>query len=206
VDDEITDPLSEGAGEVVEDAPRPYQTKVAPPVPAAPPFDMQAFAATLAQAMAAAMAQSGQMSAQMTQDVVTAALQQARTKIPENETHPMMSAFNPRGDRDYPRPGLRCPMFLGQYDEDGKVVPAFEIAEDRCTVDEQIALNQVRQGVYDFVRNDNKRGRVVVQERRDENGEPRRLVIAFPHGWLGKDQHQFLPSQTRIAEQLTAAG
>lgn len=199
--DETPDVLSEG--EIVEEGPaRDYQTKVAPPLPAAPPFDMTAFASALASAMATALQSNGALTAQAIQEATAAAVHQARAKLPENEHPPNISAFNPKGDRDFPRPGLKCKMFLGQYDDDDVVVPAFEIAEEQCTLLEQELLNEVKPGVFEMTRNDGKKGRVIVQGRKDENGALRRIVIAFPHGWLGKDQFMMLPSQVAIAEQL----
>lgn len=200
--DEDADILSEG--EMVEEGEaRPYQTK-AYVAPAPPPFDMQAFAATLATALSAAMSQTGQVTAQAVQDATAEALRQSRAKIPENETHPDISAFNPDGERDHPRPGLQCAMFLGQYDEDDQVTPAFAIDDDRCTKQEQILFNQVQPGIFSVKRNDGKTGRVIVQGRKDANGTLNRLVIAVPHGWLGKDQQAQMPSQVSMAEQLIA--
>lgn len=201
-DDDVVDVLSEG--EMGEEGPsRPYQTK-AHVAPAPAPFDMQAFAGALATALSTALAQSGQVTAQAVQDATAEALRSARAKIPENETHPDISVYNPDGERDHPRPGLQCEMFLGQYDEDDQVTPAFAIEGDRCTKQEQILFNQVRPGVFTVRRNDGKTGRVIVQGRRDANGDLQRLVIAVPHGWLGKDQQAQMPSQVSMAEQLIA--
>lgn len=183
-----------GEGEIAEEGEaRPYQTKAAP---VAPPFDMGQFA----QMLASALAQSGTEQAKVLREALTGAAEMAREPIPEIKVHPNISAFNPEGERDHPNPGLKCEMFQGVYDDQQKIAPAFEYIQ--TTRAEQVALNAVEPGVYRVSRFDGTRGDLIVEGRRDADGTLSRMVFAFPHGWLAKDQHMYLPGPLEIARQI----
>lgn len=174
---------------------------VAPSAPALPTgFDMQAFA----QILATAIAQGQAVSADVIKSAVADAAKLAREPIPEIPFahYHRKSVFNPDGDLESPRPGLKCEMFLGQYDDHGVVTAAFEIVGNSCRKDEQELLNQLSAGAYPVKRHDGVSGSVVVQERKDANGVVNRVVIAMPHGWLGKDQQASMPSQKNLCEQI----
>ena len=109
------------------------------PPPAAMSVDMQALVTALITGI--------------TQGNVEAA-KAVRDPIPENKTiaghsvysHPDGEAFNTK---------LRCPMFLGVYDEQGKARAAFEIFEGTCTEADRVELNKLQPGVYPGIeRND----------------------------------------------------
>lgn len=169
--------------------------------PAAQGLDIQGIVA----AVVAAMQANGASQADAIASALKEAVAGAREPIPENKVAPQVSVFNPEGDRDHPRPGLECPTFLGVYDDDGKIAPAFEMVEANCTVKEQELLNVVGQGEYLVTRMDGVKGLVKVQVRKDLNGKPSRKVLAVPHGWLGRDQYQQLPSQVSLCEQIVGA-
>ncbi len=57
---------------------------------------------------------------------------------PENQDPPLMSDFNPAGDRDHPRPALKCPFTMN----------GAEMPEYLLTVEELTLLNQVEPGHY----------------------------------------------------------
>lgn len=157
-------------------------------------------------AVVAAMAQSGVSQADAIAGALKEAVSVARQPIPEgtDASNPRKSVFNPEGEAVAPRPGLVCPTFMGIYDDDGKIAPAFEMIEDNCTKREQELLNQVTQGEYRVERNDGVIGLVKVQVRTDLNGKPTRKILALPHGWLGRDQFAQVPTQVRLCEQVIA--
>lgn len=187
-------------GDVIEEGEaRSYQTKVATPPPSPPAFDMAQFA----QMLAGALAQSGTEQAKVLREALTGMAEIAREPIPENKVHPGISAYNPEGERDHPNPGLKCPMFQGVYDEHQKVAAAFEYIQTSRA--EQEALNGIEPGVYRLTRFDGTRGDLIVEGRRDANGVLSRLIFAFPHGWLGKDQHMYIPGPLDIARQIRDA-
>ena len=58
---------------------------------------------------------------------------------PDNEVHPDISVYNPLGERDHPRPPLKCPMFLGPY----------PLEEQTLLLKEITYLNQLEPGTYE---------------------------------------------------------
>jgi hypothetical protein len=109
---------------------------------------------------------------------------------PENETHPDISVFNPRGERDHPRPRLMCEMFLGPY----------PLERDVLTWRELELLNQLEPGLYDITKAD---GSVVpfhvIPRLRADGRTVERLTIAFP--CADDDQKQnFPPFATMLRE------
>lgn len=131
----------------------------------------------------------------------------ARDPIPENKIDPGHSVYShPDGDQTTPRTKLRCPMFLGIYDEHGIAKPAFEIYEDTCTEVERVELNKLVPGAYPGIeRNDGVKALWRVVQSSDDNGEPTRLVIAVPQMWLSQEQFQQMPGQLNFLRQLNAA-
>lgn len=200
----LKDELSDGA-EPTDIPITPAPLPVAEPAPLVPPAVAAMETAALIQMLAAALNQNGLAQATAIKDALASATTMARTPIPENQVDPGISVYSaPGGDQAQPRTELRCPMFLGVYDEDGKVIPAFEIFEDTCTEKERVLLNQVKPGTYRVTRNDEEEADWMVAEKIDGLGQPIRLVIAVPFTWLHKDQFQQMPSQTRFLQQLTA--
>lgn len=172
---------------------------VAPPAPSA---DM----AALVQMLAAAMQQSGLSTAQAIKDGLADATTMAREPIPENKQDPGKSVYShPDGDLKRARTKLRCPMYLGVYDEDGKIIPAFEYLEGTTTERERVALNRLTEGAYQVERNDAEVGIVRVQEKVDGLGQPMRLVIAAPFTWLQKEGFAQMPSLIRMLDQMLTA-
>lgn len=161
------------------------------------------------QSLAAAITQNNQSQSQGMQSILeqfsaTMAEQAriAREPIPENKVAPNVSAYNPLGERDHPRPGLKCDMYVGQYDDDGKIDAAYPILEDTSSLHEQVLCNALEQGEALVERNDGHIGKVIVQARRDGAGKLNRLIIAFPYGWLAKEFQAQLPSMKKILEQI----
>jgi hypothetical protein len=181
-------------------------TEVAPaaPVAAAPP---QTDVMALAQALALALNQNNQQQTNALQQILEAQLKLAQNPggrhSNSDQENPRRSAFNPHGDRDYPRPGLKCHMYFGQYDDEGQIEAAYPIVEDSCSYEEQVLCNALEQGAYTVKRNDGKAGKVLVQERRDGAGKLNRIIVAFPYGWMSKEFQQALPAMVNTLEQIT---
>lgn len=178
--------------------------EVAPAAPALSP-DVLALMQTLANALTSNQTtQAEAFQSMMAQMAATMAEQTrlAREPIPENKVAPGVSAFNPKGDRDFPRPDLKCPVFLGQYDDDGKIEAAYPVLEDTSTVEELTLCNQLEQGDALIERNDGEIGKVVIQARRDGSGKLNRLVIAFPYGWMSKEKQAGIPPFKKILRAI----
>lgn len=185
-----------------------YETPAAPAsaaVPVAPAPDM----AALVQILAAALNQNTTNQAQTLRDAMQDAGNAARTPIPEtfkSGGYPEISVYShPDGDLAHPRTALRCPMFLGVYDEDGKVIPAFEYIEGTTTERERVGLNRLTNGTYRVERNDGVEGLIRVHEKLDDLGAPIRLTVAVPFTWLQKEAFQQMPSLKRMLDQMLAA-
>lgn len=192
------------------DGAEPIDLPVASPAPKAvtpapAPTDM----AALVQMLAQALQSSGQQNADTIRDAMTSASAAARN--PMHETYlsggyPGKSVYaHPDGDLAHPRTALRCPMFMGVYNEKGESVPAFEIFGDACTEAERVAYNALVPGVYDVERNDGVTAKWRVVQETDDLGQPIRMVVAAPMTWLKRDAQAQMPTQKSFLRQLTAA-
>lgn len=209
----LQEEMGEGNGEVDEPPneptpdPEPGEPKppVSDPPPSQPPpqpisSDMQA----LVSALVTGITQAQASSADAIKDALGNAAAMARQPIPENDTiaghsvysHPNGEAFNTK---------LRCPMYLGIYDEHGNAKPAFEIYENTCTEVERVELNKLRHGVYPGIeRNDGVKATWRVVQQMDSNQQPTRLIIAVPQLWLSQEQFMLMPGQLNFLRQLNA--
>jgi hypothetical protein len=110
---------------------------------------------------------------------------------PENDTHPDFSVFNPRGERDHPRPQLVCDMFLGPYPLERQTLTRQEIE----------LLNQLEPGSYEITKAD---GLVVpfhvIPRMRVDGKTVERLTIAFP--CADDDQKQNFPSFASMLKEV----
>jgi len=199
----LSEEIGDGDGEVVEvDEPsRPTTPPSPPPIvppelehkeppPPAPPTDVNALIQALVQGIQGGLSNAAAM---------------ARDPIPENKTIVGISVYShPLGEAHNTK--LRCPMFLGVYDEEGKVKTALEIFEDTCTENERVELNKVQPGVYPGIeRNDGTTAVWRVVQHTDDNGQVKRLVIAVPQMWLSQAEYQQMPGQPNFLRQLNAA-
>jgi hypothetical protein len=199
----LSEEIGDGTGEVEEvDEPPTTPTPPLPPPtvppereqkdppPPAPPPDVNALIQALVTGIQGGLSNAAAM---------------ARDPIPENKTiaghsvyaHPLGEAHNTK---------LRCPMFLGIYDEEGKCKPAIEIFEDTSTEIERRALNLVEPGVRPGMeRNDGTRATWRVVQHSDDNGQPTRLIIAVPQLWLSQGEYHHMPGMPNLLKQLLVA-
>lgn len=114
----------------------------------------------------------------------------ARIQGIENKQHPDKSVYNPEGERDHPRPDLKCRMtWLGTTLEKNTL--------SRTEID---LLNQVeRVGTYVFRRTDNALETMHVTGERDANGQW--LKLAFVFDARGDKKHN-LPPMTTILKAI----
>jgi hypothetical protein len=217
----LSEELGDGDGDVTEpdpggyvdepptpdEAPPPHLPPLSPTVLDAPgppasaaAFDMQAFAALLA----GAMGQSGQATAQAIREGLSDATAMARDPIPENKISPGHSVYSHAdGDQKRPRTLLRCPMFLGIYDDKGEALGAFELENQTLTEWERDRLNALRPGVYAGIeRNNGDLGLWRVVEKHNDNGEAQQLIVAVPPTWLSRDEFQYMPTLKNALRQM----
>lgn len=142
-------------------------------------------------------------------DVVTQGIAQARKPIPEgtDASYPRISVFNPLGERDHPRPGLKCDFFIGTQDPKTKLIArTYPLLDDDLTAAEQVALNILEPMAATVQRTDGESMKVqIVAEHDPATDALMRMVIVLPQLVLGKGS-QFkntLPLITNLVAQLT---
>ncbi len=128
-----------------------------------------------------AEAMNGFRQAQL-QGAQTVADMQRRTVMPENKFFPGISAFNVRGDKDFPRPVLKCEMFL-----------PWPAEEDSLTREEVELLNLLIPGEYTIRRADRTpiKIQVTVQLKLDSD-RPSKLLIHHDTAF-NNDNHRLMP-------------
>lgn len=113
---------------------------------------------------------------------------------PENPFHPAVSVYSyPEGDRDRPRPTLRCPMtWVGHPIDSGN--------EGNEHWFELELLNQVEPGVYNVTRTDGSDTPLTVTGVRDTKGNLEKLDFTFPVKDGGK--HNVAPKPVWLLQCL----
>lgn len=205
----LSEETGDGDGEIDVNEPDPSPTPIAEPPPPQPtPAPMPAGAPDM-QALIAALVtgitQANAGTADAIRDALGNAASMARDPIPENKVIPGHSVYShPLGEAHNTK--LRCPMYLGVYDEEGKAKPAFEIYEGTCTEAERVELNKLVPGVYPGIeRNDGTTATWRIVQHTDDNGIATRLIIAVPQMWLSQDQQAQMPGQPNFLRQLNTA-
>lgn len=161
------------------------------------------------QGMITAAVQAAAQGNQALADAVTAGIAATRKPIPEgtDSSNPRISVLNPLGDRDHPRPTLRCEVFLGTFDaKTQQVQRTYPYLTDDLTVNEVIALNTLAPvtKTLDF----HGIGPIkvsVVPERDAVTDEIRRMVITVPTSVTGKGStvKNMLPGPCGLVAQIT---
>lgn len=119
-------------------------------------------------------------------------MEQERTKPHENIFNPpMVSAYNPLGERDFPRPLLKCKM----------IWVGFKLSEDCCTREEIELLNRVEGGVFRVTKADGKKISLTITPKVAENGKLELLSIHFPCK-TSEDRHDHMSMASYLREVL----
>jgi hypothetical protein len=114
---------------------------------------------------------------------------------PPQSDPPGISAYNPRGERDHPRPPLRTQFFFGPY-------PFFH---DTLTYDEIVLLNQLRPGKFIVTKADGSKVPFTVRETMDITGTtPERVDILFP-AVDAESNKNWMPLTAMLREVLAQA-
>jgi hypothetical protein len=165
--------------------------KVATPAPAAAPDTT--LTAILAQ-MATLMAKQGER--EDVEDLSSAEARKAGRRLGatgayENAFAPEISAYNPRGERDFPRSELACKM----------IYVGFKLAKEALTVEEIELLNQMKPGDYRVTKSDGKSIPFVVTAKLDAAGRRELLTFHFPCKST-EDRHNHMPMAAYLREAL----
>jgi hypothetical protein len=110
---------------------------------------------------------------------------------PDNEVHPDISVYNPLGERDHPRPPLKCPMFLGPYPLEEQTLLSKEITY----------LNQLEPGNYEVTKSDGTTVPFTVIPRFRLDGRTvETITISFP--CADDDQKQNYPPFVQMLKEV----
>jgi hypothetical protein len=138
------------------------------------------------------LASSTASSGGITAEGLAEAMKAAREKIPENIKAPLISDANPLGERDHPRPLLKCAMYFG-----GALIGNTKVNAG-LTLDEIDSLNQVTPGHYRITKTDGSRQVIEVEGRLNSNLETELLRFVLPEGDQTKNNY---PGQADLARQ-----
>ena len=128
------------------------------------------FDALLARSAPVASTEAG-----LTADALAQAFKQANQR--ENPAAPMVSVFNPKGERDHPRPALRCKTFQNGIPMD----------HDTLTWEEIEALNALPAGSFKVSKSNGQRITFDVKITRGLDGDSLdKVEISYPC----KDEHR----------------
>ena len=117
-----------------------------------------------------------------------------KTRPTENNPGPLVSDFNPRGERDHPRPRLRATMYFGSAPI-GTPTDNSQLTEEEIT-----ALNAVTPGYYSIAKMDGSKAVVEVKGQVNANRTLERLWFILPEG---DDDKNLYPPLTRFADQCS---
>jgi hypothetical protein len=141
-------------------------------------------------------------------DAIAKAIDRTQRRTPENPNSPDISEANPFGDRDNPRPGLKCDWWLGVINEKTKKADrsGYEFDPKTLTVWEQLALNSLEPQVGEIERLDGAALPVSVAATKDDFGKTLYMVLAFPANVISKkssENKNMIPRIEDIVLQLT---
>ena len=149
------------------------------PIPAGPGGDPMAHALVMIAEALKTIKAGDAGAAQRLAGIESFLLRQEETRPHENLFNPpMISALNPLGERDHPRPDLQCRMIWVGY----------ELSKETLSRQEIELLNRLQPGDYWVTKADQKRIRFNVAEKITDGGQREMLTVHFP--CKGKENSQ----------------
>jgi len=181
--------------------------KPAPPAP--PPAPVTLSFEQLKELLASASATNNQSNAELV-ETITRGIAQSRQPIPEgtDQSNPQISAMNPLGDRDHPRPLLKHKITLGIAEpKSGAIQRTYPFEQNDLTVYELLALNTLPEsGEYDVALYDGAKIKVKLVSNRDlATNDIIRTTIVLPNHVTQKGSQikNMLPGAVGLVEQIT---
>ncbi len=102
---------------------------------------------------------------------------------PSNITTPMISCFNLRGDKDFPKPPLKCRMFL-----------PWEAEHESLTREEVELLNLLEPGEYAVRRNDGTKVKITVRANYKLDSDAPSEMLVHHDTAFNNDYHRLMPA------------
>jgi len=113
------------------------------------------------------------------------------TGVAENNFPPEISNYNKKGERDNPRPELRCKM----------IWVGINLTKEMLTREEIELVNQVQPGDYRVTKADNSTIEFTVEGKVDRAGKPELLRFHFPCKHV-EDRQNHMPMTSYLREVL----
>jgi len=114
-----------------------------------------------------------------------------KAQRPSNDFYPAISVFNLRGDKDFPKPPLKCEMFI-----------PWPAEHESLTREEVELLNLLIPGEYRIKRNDNTVVKVTCRViTKLDSDEPNRLMINHDTAF-NNDYHRMMPPLENYLRQM----
>jgi len=118
-----------------------------------------------------------------------------RAHRPSNEIAPMISVYNLRGDKDFPKPPLRCDMFM-----------PWPLEPESLTREETELLNLLVPGEFPVERNDCSKIVLTVRTTfKLDSTTPDKLFINHDTAF-NNDNHRLMPPLRRLLRQVLDQG
>lgn len=109
----------------------------------------------------------------------------------ENRQHPGISSLNPLGERDHPRPELKCKMYW----------VGFKVTKDSSSREEIELLNRLEPGNYRVTKANGRTIPFTVEARKGLNDKLERMMIHFPCKST-EDRGDHMPMTSYLREAL----
>ncbi len=125
---------------------------------------------------------------EQTKQMLSNQAEQLIRTMPENRFPPLVSCFNPEGDRDHPRPELKCPVFHDAY----------RLEREQLSTAEINLLNNLQPGNYKVTKADGTIIPFDVAGEFDNGGKLQKMRFAFPS--KGDERHNHLGLSAYLRE------
>lgn len=110
---------------------------------------------------------------------------------PSNEAVPQISVLNPRGDKDFPRPALKC-----------RVLFPWQVEHESCTREEIELLNLLVPGDYMVERNDGTKVKLIVRATYKADSDTIDTLLVNHDTAFNNDYHWLMPPMKSILRQM----
>ena len=110
---------------------------------------------------------------------------------PSNEAVPMISVLNPRGDKDFPRPPLKC-----------RILFPWQVEHESCTREEIELINLLIPGDFMVERNDGTKVKLTVRATYKADSDTVDTLFINHDTAFNNDYHWLMPPMRSILRQM----
>lgn len=110
---------------------------------------------------------------------------------PENQVAPNISVYNPRGEKDFPKPPLKCRMLL-----------PWDAEPESLTREEVELLNLLRPGEYIVRRNDSTKVKITVRAIYKLDSDDLDILLMNHDTAFNNDNHSLIPPFSELLRQI----